>query len=375
MSGKKKDILFPVLGIVVLGILHFLTHRSIPFMMDDEWYSTNLATGQPLQTLGDVLEGQVWHYLNWGGRSITHGILQLTLMSGELCADILNVLMTLLLAYMICVVSGQKKFYYFLLSFSLLVCWNANTKMSMFWQSGLVNYVYSSVWILLFLYPYLKAADNPEKRVFLSKGQGRLLAALMVPLGLITGWSNENMGPACFLISAMVIIYLKGFRKQQVSVWMYLGAVTSLIGSCFVILAPGNFVRSGAILEKTIGQKIWDRLFGMLEAGAEFLFPVVIVLAVLLLVYMVQLGGKLQAGQILLLTGMVLSYGAMILSPHYPDRATFGTMVLGLVLVNSLIGQIIRRQQVFVKYINLLQAAVWIYSVVILLETMAQKGI
>jgi len=98
MKGKR-DHIYVILclgGLAILYLLQFMVHRYVPFMMDDLWYGTNLATGEPLHSLGDVVEGQVWHYLNWGGRSITHGILQITLMSGEWCADILNLLMTML---------------------------------------------------------------------------------------------------------------------------------------------------------------------------------------------------------------------------------------------------------------------------------------
>lgn len=409
MDKKRKQILFPLLGIILLYILQFITHRSIPFMMDDEWYSTNLATGGPLRTLADVLEGQIWHYLNWGGRSITHGILQLVLMTGELCADILNVLMTMLLAYMICVVSGQKNLRHYLLYSSLMICFNANAKMSMFWQSGLVNYVYSSVWILAFLWPYLKVADGSAEATAENAAEttaesvaansaecsenssvecavGRknkmwdlLAAACMLPLGLMSGWSNENMGPAGFCIAVLVIIYRRMICKKGCPLWMYAGAAASLAGSVLVILAPGNFVRSAAVDVTTSGnslvRKLFDRFFDMFEAGAGFLFPVVILLAVLLIYYMTVISGKLKNSQILLLIGMVLSYGAMVLSPHYPDRATFGTMVWGIVVIGGLIERIEKKSSVFRKWVCVMQVTVWLYSIRILLEIIMNTGV
>ena len=142
-----------VAGILILAVMEWLGHRRIPFMMDDLWYATNLATDRPLQGLGDVMESQVWHFLNWGGRCVTHGILQLTLMCGELGADMLNMIATLVLGWMVCVTAGWRKPFCFLCASSLIVALNANVKMSMFWQAGTVNYVYSTVWILAFLCP------------------------------------------------------------------------------------------------------------------------------------------------------------------------------------------------------------------------------
>lgn len=370
---EKRNILrmiFPICGIVILYVVQYIAHRYVPFMMDDEWYSTNLATGEPLKSLADVLEGQVWHYLNWGGRSITHGVLQLTLMAGELCADILNVLMTILLAYLICVVAGQKKSSCFLLSSSMLIGFNANAKMSMFWQSGLVNYVYSSVWILLFLWMYLRTVDSPdEDSLLLGKGGVGILVSIgIVPLGLMSGWSNENMGPTCFLLAAVVICLRKWLKKKEVPLWMWLGVISALAGSVLVILAPGNFVRSAAIEEMSFGKMVYERFFAMFEAGVFFLFPIVLLLTLLLLVYLVLLRGQLHVSQILMLVGMVLSYGAMVLSPHYPDRATFGTMVLGIVVACSLIGKIEECCCTFKKYKNIMQVSLWIYSLAVLLQ-------
>ena len=376
MKEKRngKDVIVPVLGLVILYVVQFITHRCVPFMMDDEWYITNLATGEPLKSLRDVFEGQVWHYLNWGGRSITHGILQLTLMAGEFWADVLNVGMTLLLTYLICVVAKQIKLSYFLLASSLLIAFNANAKMSMFWQSGLVNYVYSSVWILVFLGIYLRTVDDLENEYLLfTKGMKSILITIgILPLGLISGWSNENMGPTCFLLSVSVIGY-RLWMKKKVPLWMYGGVLSSFIGSLLVILAPGNFVRSSAIEEHSLGETLWLRFFSMYEAGIAFLFPTVMLLTVLMIIFLVVLKGKLNVTQLLLLAGMVLSYGAMVLSPHYPDRATFGTMVLGIIVICSLIQQIRERNLKFGRYMNIVQATVWIYSLAVLISMIYEQ--
>lgn len=118
---------------MLLLCMEFILHRRVPFMMDDLWYGTNLATGEKLSSFTDVIESQIWHYRNWGGRSITHGILQLTLMSGEWAADILNLAMTMLLGIMVCVVARQKKMVWLFAASVMGITLNANTKMSMFW--------------------------------------------------------------------------------------------------------------------------------------------------------------------------------------------------------------------------------------------------
>ena len=164
-SRKIVWILSGVFTLVALGVM-YATHRRVPFMMDDLWYSTNLATEQPLQSFGDIIESQVWHFYNWGGRCITHGLLQCILMLGEPVADVLNVIATLFLGYMISVMAGVKRFWAVFASIAMVIGLNANWQMSMFWESGAANYLYITSFILLFLWCYLR--EDPDKKVLIS---------------------------------------------------------------------------------------------------------------------------------------------------------------------------------------------------------------
>lgn len=64
---------------VSVWYLNYLTD----FMMDDEWYSTLLYSDAPIQNISDIIHAQIWHYFNWGGRSMAHGLLQLILLCGS----------------------------------------------------------------------------------------------------------------------------------------------------------------------------------------------------------------------------------------------------------------------------------------------------
>lgn len=342
-----------VVALLILVALGFVAQRAVPFMTDDELYATNLATGELLSGLADVVESQVWHFFNWGGRCVTHGILQLTLMSGELCADVFNLLMTLLLTLMVCVIIGRKNLSAFLLIHAMIYAMNANLKMSMLWQSGIANYVYSSVWILLFVLPYLRLLREPDAKPL------PFVAFWLIPIGLMAGWSNENMGPACFLLAAGSTLYLKKKRKRPVQGWMISGILFSLLGSVLVVAAPGNFVRS-ATVEKP---NLFERVYTMLTAGVDFLLPVVVPMVLLLLINSVCLKRKMDGAQWALLITAVLSYGAMVLSPHYPDRATFGTMILCIALSVSLLFEIVRENVRFARCTTALTACYFFCAV------------
>ncbi len=349
-------------GILILisAAVMYVTHRAVPFMMDDLWYSTMLSDETPITSFADIITSQIWHYNNWGGRSMTHGILQITLLLGEHAADILNVVMTLLLSFVICVMARNRTLPAFWAAMAMLLGLNANFKMSMFWQAGAANYLYITVFILIFAWCYLrelpesgvlvpgKRTPEPERKPL---GKDEAVPApkhlwgitlWIIPLGILAGWSNENMGPAVWLLSLAVIL-LSVKEKRRLFPWMVLGNISCLAGSILVVAAPGNFVRSGQVDSNDYGFLWKCFLRGYAESAAieVHLFPTLLVLGFMALICKGILRQELGRRNVLLLLSALLSWGAMILSPHYPDRATFGTMALLICVIISLAKKIV----------------------------------
>lgn len=359
---KRIGIISGALLLLSIAVV-YATHRAVPFMMDDLWYATLLWEDTPIGSLGDIIRSQIWHYNNWGGRSITHSILQLTLLAGEQWADILNVIFTLLLCAMISVVADNRRLITILMALAMLLGLNANWKMSMFWQAGAANYLYITLFILLLIYCYLrelpeesqggKSADWKSPSEGLQEGcSGNLKKGLpgitlwILPLGLIAGWSNENMGPVAWIITLLVM----GFRfraGQKIRLWMVLGSLSSFLGSMLVIAAPGNFVRSAEAADNGYGV-LWNcflRGYAQSRAMLEYLFPTLVILCFVLIISKGILKMPIGRRNLLLLFAALLSWGAMILSPHYPDRAAFGTMVILICVILSLTGRILRERR------------------------------
>ena len=204
----------------------------------------------------------------------------------------------------------------------------------MLWQAGCANYVYSSVWILAFYISYLRALDSDKKDI---PGSG----LFMIPLGLITGWSTENMGPSAFLVASAItyIAYKKGSVRGSRLVQMIEGAFFALVGSVICILAPGNFIRKSDSAED-LALTVPDRLLQMLKGLGAYMFPALLILSIAYILYRKYSKERLSKGFKLLMAGALLSYGAMIASPHYPDRAAFGTCILIEICAASLINSI-----------------------------------
>lgn len=342
-TEKKMAVMAGIL-LGVSAVVMLITHHLVPFMMDDLWYSTMLSDETPITSFSDIVKSQIWHYNNWGGRSMTHGILQLTLLMGENMADVLNVLVTFLLAGMICLVAENRSLPVLLAAVGMLLGLNANWKMSMFWQAGAANYLYIMVFLLFFVFCYLRELPGqtqvPEKK----KLPG--ISLWIIPLGILAGWSNENMGPAVWLLSLGVILWVWK-KEHRISLWMILGNLFCLFGSVMMIIAPGNFVRSGEVAENQYGflWRLFLRSYGECKGALEYLFPTLLILVFFLLLQKCVFRENIGIRNVFLLVCALLSWGAMILSPHYPDRASFGTMALLICVILSLAGNVLRQRK------------------------------
>ena len=360
----KKHVLGYIAGLVFFAatlFIIYLGNDSVPIMMDDNWYSTRLYDEQPIASLKDVIDAQVWHFFNWGGRSIAHGILQLVLMTGAYGADIINMIFNVLLALVICKAAKVKGPVYVAMIWGMLYGLNANWKESLCWQSGAANYLYMTTFILFFLWCYVRALEGQDKPL---PGAG----VWMIPLGLMTGWSNENMGPTAWVLSLGIIIYV-WLKERKWNWWMLVGNITCLIGSAFVILAPGNFVRaSETVDDKGLLWRVFLRCYSESKAAFEFLSPTLLVLAFALLVGIGVCSIRLSKANIVYLIGALLSWGAMILSPHYPDRATFGTMVLMFCVIVSIAGDIIKQRPALKPWILAVGGVIWLRGMFFLME-------
>lgn len=359
-KSKNTYIIFTVIGVSVLLILQFIAHRMTPFMRDDLWYATNLVTGEKTVSLGDIIESQIWHYFNWGGRSINHTLLQAVLASGEVVADIFNILATFILGFVIFKTSRAKNPLTFLLCEVLIVAFNASLFFSVLWESGSVNYLYSTSWILLYVMVIIKELDPIKENT--TKGKAIAKCFWIVPLALIAGWSTENMGPTCFVLTVGAIIFL-AIKKKKIPFFLYEGALMTLVGSALLILAPGNFVRNQFVEKASFTEIIRGRIDTFLISSADYLLPSFL-LALILLIIQIYVLKEIKPRDIALFSFAVIAQGAMLLSPTYPQRASFGIMCVLITYIVSVISSLFENHKKTKPLLILLTASMFLYAII-----------
>lgn len=275
-------------GILVLVFLFMLLlNILLPLRGDDFLYSMIWGSTVHVDSWGTLWESLVSHYLTHGGRMVTVFFLDLFLWMGKLPFDIANaaVFVTVLI---LLVFHAKRKIALtdepatlFLAALLMWLCLPHFGEVAV-WKSGSTVYLWSGLFVLLFLLPYnLFLAGN------LSRKPG---AVLMVLAGILGGWSVENFAVTAVLLAFGISWYAR--KKGNFSAWMGTGALGVFLGFLGLLGAPGNFVRyDEQVHDKGILIHIGNQLAGNGEM-VLYSIPVLLLLVLFWWIFKAELFAK-----------------------------------------------------------------------------------
>ena len=188
------------------------------------------------------------------------------------------------------------------------------------WLTGSCIYLFGTVLALL---PLLIVRSMHENGFF---ARGRISALMCLPLGLLSGWTNENT--ACGML-ALTLVLLAGeymSRKKHV-LPMALLAAGQCIGTALLLLAPGNAARASvyaydSMLLELLRRFVVTTAYGMIYLG--------IPLALVLVLSAMEKKPVRHAQALALIFAAGMSVYAMVGSPELSDRTYTGPFVLVL---------------------------------------------
>lgn len=179
-----------------------------------------------ITSLSDIIESQYEHYHTWGGRTVAHFFVQLFVLLGK---DAFNVANTFIFALLIVLINrlatgkGLSAFRVLYIFFGLWIAipnWILSTQ----WLTGSCNYLWTATIQLAFLNFLSRPPDHFRR--------------MLIPLGLMAGWTNEASGAVLILLSAYFI-----YRSREKNVWQAAGLASMMIGYALLMTAPGNLNR------------------------------------------------------------------------------------------------------------------------------------
>lgn len=332
----SKITLSVILLIAFLSVLAINLHTHI--YHDEFVYSSIYGTYDRIESITDVFKSTFNLYLTHNGRAITHFILMVFLMCGSVFRSIINSIFFVLLIYeLICFTTKKNLDLKILLSlfiFPLLWCTAPSFSDVIIWISGSVNYLWTTVLLLLYLYIIEKIFNNEEEY----KGL-KLLGYLI--FSFIIASLHEMTGIISIAMIGPVSLYLL-IKNKKINKTLFLAGITACLGFLTIIVSPGSNVRKlveiqtmdvvPSFLERLLN--CFNMIFLTLRNNPAILIMIIISLIFILIKlknnFKKNIADKNICLYIFLVLSSVLSYIAMVASPTFLERVTFMPYILFL---------------------------------------------
>lgn len=317
--------------LLVIGVGMYILNYYTTLIVDD--YNYSFCFGHRTTCIMDILQSQYHHYFEWGGRVVVHTIAQFFLMYDKAVFDIANTfayLAMILVVYFHAV--GKFKFYPLLLlliNLLFFLCMPAFGQVFL-WVVGACNYLWGPLLVFLYLIPYRLQYSKATPVI-----SNKVLALLFGLLGIIAGWTNENLGLTLAFVIA-VFMFLYWHEHKKVYLWCVCGLIGAAIGAIALIIAPGNFVRMDAGHFEINIFKNFFKITRLMFNGEFLLLPLSIFFS-LFLFCKKEADYKIVSVYIL---GMLASMYVMMGAPYFADRAKLGTLAFCIIACGNLYTQL-----------------------------------
>lgn len=318
-SRHKKNIDIALI-VIVLVSFYFAIFNSV-FRLDDLIYMMKWDSNMPLQSISDIIDYQYQHYFLWGGRTIAHFVLQILLFINKPISALIITLAFFSLGIIIYKYAfTNMKIDWLKVSFILGILYflNPSADETLFWYTGIANYLITTLIVLCSFYPYL---------LYIKGNKLKNIHYLLLLLTFFAGWCNENISTT-LIVMIIVVLMIKYKENKKINLFLLMGLFAAAFGCCMLLFAPGNFVRastfSGSIMQ------IMYRGYGQVNAWFNWFVPALILIIITLNFNKIN---SLSMKNRLILIWSFLSIIAMLASPIYPSRATFGTLTLLIISI------------------------------------------
>ena len=315
---SDKNTIKIILFIIFMSmlVLNFLT----PLIADDYSYAIGV-TDRRISSIIDIVNYQVHHYFNWGGRTVAHSIAQFFLMFPKGIFNVFNSMIYTVLIYLIykiAKVDNKKEKPYLLIGIHFILYFLTPVfGQTCIWLIGSCNYIWTTTIMLLLVYQY---TNNKDKK------NSIIRVILMLLLGIIAGWTNENTSFGLIVVLTSLLLVNK-FNKEKNKPWQISGVLGNIIGFAIMILAPGNFIRSQRFVDNDFILIKWAKRFINCTTGFyEYCLPIIIALVILFTIYIYN-RKKINSLVYVFILGAIFSVYPMVLSPEFPPRSWFGVIV------------------------------------------------
>lgn len=234
----KIHINFQWIIIITFGFTFYLINRFSLFTGDDYFYSFIFGTDNKINSFKDIIISQYHHYLMRNGRFLVHCIVQYFCSIGGIKIFIvLNSLIFIAFCWFTIklVISKKDENVIAKTILVLFLIWIHIPVQGMTFLGNIshsVNYLWSATAIVLFFYLHKRIKMNKTKQTL-------YFNLILFLIGLVCGSLHESFSIG--VSAALFLYYCLNINEFKESIVYLISGF--FVGTCIVVLAPGNFVR------------------------------------------------------------------------------------------------------------------------------------
>lgn len=337
---KTAMYLIALFSFVAIFIFNYFT----PFLSDDYGYAAQARTARGLT---DLIAQEYHQYMTWIGRSVAHLILRISLRLPLILFKTANSIVFVLLSFLIYLQIPHRKKYdpiVFLLIQLSLWLFTVDFRQTVLWQTGACNYLWTTTIILAMMttmHSFRRVIGAPQRKGW----HGLLFLILLFVFGVVAGWCSENTSGACLVYILLLVIDERVNEKRWFAEGIA-GALGTLTGLLFMVLAPGNALRA-QVREKgnyTGLLGLASRFQKVTLIVCQYFFVLLCVAGILLIVIHLLMRKEERRARLRLIRRplvflflfLITAYALILTEPTQP-RAYFGAGIFLLIAVISLI--------------------------------------
>lgn len=336
---KRKINIYTLISVVffILIFFYMLFINAHTHKYHDEFvYSYIYGTEEKCLNIFDVFTSLKNLYLMHNGRIISTGIMCILLMLPKILSDILNSIFFVLLIYLIyrySIKNTENNFLKLLVLLSLFpMLWMTIPEFNgtITWFSGAVNYMWSTVFMLCYMFYTLNIFINDIK---ISKTK----IFILLFLAFIVGSLHESIG--IILTSFLFFLFMyKLILNKKIDKLFLSASIYSFIGFLTIVFSPGIKIREIATSASTPSSlsdnlvTVFNKLMDTLSSN-KIIFILMLITIIYILIFNIKNNKNIIKNKhfminIFFIISGTLVYLGMIKSPTFATRVTFAPYIL-----------------------------------------------
>lgn len=314
-----------LLRVILLCIFVIMLYCNIrtPLISDDFVYRFSFAQGNTIiDSFWDIFPSMSAHRNTVNGRVVSHFLVQLSLMLPLGIFKFFNSLVFTCVVYILYNIARQRNPHNILLLCCIFGCmwiFPLTFGQVILWQDGSVNYLWASLFSLLFLSVYIgkfmydKDIESLPNRILF------VLAAVFV------GAYSENFSSTTIFISSCLLLFGKFLKKQKIAPYLWIAIIIAFCGFIFMISAPGEIANKSGLNNSST---FWGVFVNVVNRYYQISFPLLIYITLAAVGYSLRIDRDTQILAFLFVLGSFTASFVFIFAGGFPARSTYASTIM-----------------------------------------------